>query len=158
MRPVEVSTEVPLSPAQAWDFLWADGGPPRFLDDMHRLGYWRDVTALEDYEIRPDGTPQYRMSRKFGPLPAVSMRTEYSQFDRPNRAVNHALDTPLRGDFIASYEPTPAGTRMTWRWEVKSENPVLNAALRPLRPFLVRSLQRNLNEYGKAAARARPGQ
>jgi hypothetical protein len=155
MRPVEVSTEVPLAPAQVWDFLWGDGGPPRFLADMHRLGYWRDVTAFDEYEVRPDGTPRYRMSRKFGPLPAVSMRSEYSQFDRPSRAVSHAMNTPLRGDFIATYEPTHAGTRMTWRWEVKAENPALNALLRPLRAFLVRSLQQNLDEYGKAAVRAR---
>ena len=154
MRPVEVSTEVPLPPARVWDFLWADGGPPRFLADMHRLGYWRDVTAFDEYEVRPDGNPRYRMLRKFGPFPAFGMRTEYTRLDRPSRAVNHAVDTPLRGDFVASYEPTPTGTRMTWRWEVRAENVFLDAALRPLRPFLVRSLQQNLDEYGQAAVRA----
>lgn len=154
MRPVEVSTEVPLAPAEVWDFLWGDGGPPRFLADMHRLGYWRDVTAFDEYEIRPDGAPCYRMARKFGPLPAVRMRSEYTEFERPSRAVSHAANTPLRGDFIAVYEPTQAGTRMTWRWEVRADNRVLNALLRPLRPVLVRSLQQNVDEYGEAAVRA----
>jgi hypothetical protein len=154
VRPVEVSTEVSLTPAQVWDYMWGDGGPPRFLADMHRLGYWRDVTAFDEFEIRPDGMPRYRMSRKFGPLPAVGMHSEYSEFERPVRSVSHALNTPLRGDFIATHEPTPAGTRVTWRWEVRAENPALDALLRPLRPFLVRSLQQNLDEYGRAAVQA----
>ena len=153
MRPVEVTAEVALPPGDVWDFMWADGGPPRFLADMHSLGYWRDVTRFEDYEMRPDGTPRYRMSRKFGPLPPVRMRTEYDVFDRPRRAVNHAVDTPLRGDFVATYEPTRVGTRITWRWDVRAANPLLNVPLRALRPFLTRSLQGNLDEYVKAATR-----
>jgi hypothetical protein len=102
MRPVEVSTQVPLPPGDAWDFMCGDGGPPRFLADMHGLGYRRDVTAVEEYEMRADGTPRYRMTRKFGPLPPVSMVSEYDVFERPRRTVNRALDTPLRGDFIAT--------------------------------------------------------
>lgn len=138
--------------------MWGDEGPPRFLADMHRLGCWRDVTAVEDYEMRPDGLPRYRMSRKLGPLlPAVSMTSEYSEFDRPRRAVNHAVDTPLRGDFVATYEPIRRGTRITWHWEVQAENPLVNALLMPLRPLLVRSLQRNLHEYGTAVARSQVG-
>lgn len=152
-RPVEVSTEVATTPEEAWDFMWADGGPPRFLADMHRLGYWRDVTAVDDYEVRPDGTPRYRMSRSFGPLPPISMRTEYTVFERPSRAVNHATDRPLHGDFDATYEPTPGGTTITWRWDVSTANPVLNTLVRALRPLLVRALQRNLDEYGEAATK-----
>lgn len=155
MLPVEVSTDLALAPVEAWDFAWGDGGPPRFLADMHRLGLWLDVTAVDEYEMRPDGTPRYRMSRKFGPLPAISMRTEYTVFDRPRRAVNHAVDTPLRGDFIATYEPSATGTRITWRWEVQATNPVLDLLLTPLRPLLVRSLQRNLDEYARGAAQLR---
>jgi uncharacterized protein YndB with AHSA1/START domain len=155
MRPVEVSAEIALPPARVWDFLWGDGGPPRFLAEMHRLGYWRDVTRFEDYEVRPDGTPRYRMSRKFGPLPTVSMRTEYDVFDRPNRAVNRPVDGPLRGDFVVTYEPIREGTRITWRWDVSATNPLLNGLLRAVRPFMTRSLQRDLNEYVKAATRTR---
>ncbi len=155
MRPVEVSTEVPMRPDEVWDFMWGDGGPPRFLADMHALGYWRDVTSVEEYEMRADGTPRYRMTRKFGPLPPVSMATEYDVFERPRRAVNHAVNTPLRGDFIATYEPTAQGTRITWRWEVGAANPVIDVLLRVLRPYLVRSLQRNLDDYGRAAAQRR---
>ena len=155
MRPIEVSTEAPLSPGEVWDFMWGDGGPPRFLADMHDLGYWRDVTKVEDYEVRPDGMPRYRMTRQFGRLPPVSMATEYDEFERPHRAVNHALNTPLRGDFIAELEPTGQGTRITWRWEVASANPVINTSLPLLRPFLARSLQRNLDEYARAATHKR---
>ncbi len=160
MRPVEVSTEVPLPPGDAWDFMWGDGGPPRFLADMHDLGYWRDVTAVEAYEMRADemradGTPCYRMTRKFGPLPPVRMATEYDVFQRPRRAVNRPLSGPLRGDFIATYEPTEQGTKITWRWEVGAANPLFGLLLPVLRPFLVRSLQRNLDDYARAATRKR---
>jgi hypothetical protein len=155
VRPVEVSTEIPLPPGDAWDFMWGDGGPPRFLADMHGLGYWRDVTAVEEYEMRADGTPRYRMTRKFGPLPPVSMMTEYDVFEPPRRAVNRPLNTPLRGDFIATYEPTGQGTRITWRWEVEPANPVMNLLLPVLRPFLVRSMQRNLDDYARAATQRR---
>lgn len=156
MRPVEVSTEVAMPPRDVWDFMWGDGGPPRFLADMHRLGYWRDVTAVEQYEMRPDGTPRYRMSRKLGPLPPVSMTSEYDIFERPSRTVNHVVDTPLSGDFVATYEPTRVGTRVTWRWNVVGSNPLLNAFAGVLRPLLVRSLQRDLDEYAKAATQSRP--
>jgi uncharacterized protein YndB with AHSA1/START domain len=155
MRPVEVSRDVALPPGEVWDFMWGDGGPPRFLADMHDLGYWRDVTAVEEYEMRPDGTPRYRMTRKFGPLPPVSMATEYSAFEPPRRAVNHALNTPLRGDFIATYEPTAHGTKIIWRWEVGSHNPVINRLLPVLRPLLARSLQRNLDDLARAARQKR---
>jgi hypothetical protein len=155
MRPVEVSVEVPLPPDDVWDFMWGDGGPPRFLADMHDLGYWRDVTSVEEYEMRADGTPRYRMTRKFGPLPPVSMATEYDVFERPRRAVNHALNTPLRGDFTATNEPTGRGTRIIWRWEVESANPVMRRLLPVLRPFLARSLQRNLDELARAVTRKR---
>ncbi len=155
MRPVEVSTEVPLPPDEVWDFMWGDGGPPRFIADMHDLGYWRDVTAFDDYEMRADGTPRYRMTRKFGPLPPVRMATEYDVFEPGRRAVNHPLDGPVRGDFIATYEPTGRGTRITWRWEVSSANRVIRRLLPVLRPFLVRSLQRNLDDYARAATHKR---
>ncbi len=155
MRPLEVSVEVSLPPEEVWDFMWGDGGPPRFLADMHALGYWRDVTSVEEYEMRADGTPRYRMTRKFGPLPPVSMATEYDVFERPGRAVNRPLNGPLRGDFIATNEPTGRGTRITWRWEVESANPVIRRLLPVLRPFLVRSLQRNLDDLAGAATRKR---
>lgn len=155
MRPIQVSAEVPLPQDTAWDVMWGDGGPPRFLDDMHRLGYWRDVDAIEDYRVGPDGMPSYRLVRKFGPLPAVRMTSEYDVFDPPRRAVNHAVDTPFRGDFTASYEPTGNGTRITWRWEVGASNPVLGVVMRAARPYLARSLQRNLDEYAKGACAAR---
>jgi Polyketide cyclase / dehydrase and lipid transport len=155
MRPIEASAEAALPPGDVWDFMWGDGGPPRFLTDMHDLGYWRDVTKVEDYEMRADGMPRYRMTRKFGRLPAGSMATEYDEFERPRRAVNHTLNTPLRGNFIATYEPTGQGTRITWRWEVASPNRVINRLLPVLRPFLVHSLQRNLDQFARAATQRR---
>ncbi len=154
MRPIEVSTYAPVPPSDAWDFMWADGGAPRFLADMHELGYWRDVTAVERYEVRADGTPAYRMTRKFGRLPPVSMDTVYDAFERPRRAVNRPVGSPLRGDFVATWQPTTQGTGITWRWDLGSPHPVVRLLLRVLRPFFVRSLQRNLDEYARATTQS----
>lgn len=154
MRPIEVSTDIALPPRDAWDVMWSNGGAPRFLAEMHELGYWRDVTAVEDYEVR-DGLPRYRMTRKFGPLPPISMATVYDVFEPPRRAVNRPVGSPLQGDFVATYEPTAQGTRVTWRWGITSPNPVLALLLRVLRPVLVRALQQDLREYGRAAVQRR---
>lgn len=96
------------------------------------------MTAVDGFKLNSDGLPRYRMSRKLGPLlPAVTMTSVYTKFERPNRAVNHVVDTPLRGDFVATYDQTPTGTRITWRWEIGAENSVVNALLALLRPVLV---------------------
>lgn len=84
MRTVEASADVPLSPEETWDFFWED---PR-----QTAKYLASSATLQDYEIRPDGTPRYRMVQKLGPLPPVSSVSEYDVFDRPRRHVNRTLE------------------------------------------------------------------
>ena len=147
MTAVEASAVVPLTPEAAWDFLFAD--PRRAVEHLD------EVVAVEDYEVRADGTPRYRMVRRFGPLPPVSMVSDYYVFERPHRAVNRVLDSPLGGDFTVTYEPLPEGTRMSWRWDVEPRSRVLGLLLPLLRPLMTRSLQRDVRTVAQAAASAR---
>jgi hypothetical protein len=147
MTAVEASAVVPLTQEAAWDFLFAD--PRRAAEHLD------EVVAIEDYEVRADGTPRYRMVRRFGPLPPVSMVSDYTVFERPHRAVNRVLESPLGGVFTVTYEPVPEGTRMRWSWAVEPRSRVLGLLLPLLRPLMRRSLQRDVRTVAQAAAGAR---
>jgi uncharacterized protein YndB with AHSA1/START domain len=144
MRPVEASVVVPFSPEKTWDFL--------FEDPWRVIGLIDNIVAVEDYEMRADGTPRYRMVRKFGHFPPMSFVSDYHVFERPRRHVNRILESPLGGNFSGTYEPTAGGTRVTWRWDIESRSFLIRALWPLMRPLLTRSLQQDLNTYAKAAA------
>ncbi len=144
MRSVEASAVVPLSPEETWDFFWED--PARTAE------YLASSVTLEDYEVRADGTPRYRMVQRIGPFPPMSWVSEYEVFDRPRRHVNRTLESPLSGTFHGTFEPTAEGTRVTWRWDIEPQNLLIRSLLPVLRPVLAWSLQRDLNAWTKAAA------
>ena len=60
MRVVEASAVVPLSPEEA-DLLIGD--------QMHRLVEMPEISvvAVEDFQVRPDGTARYVVANKAGP-------------------------------------------------------------------------------------------
>ncbi len=144
MRSVEASAVVPLSPEKTWDFFWED--------PLQTATYLASSVTLQDYEVRADGTPRYRMVQKIGPLPPMSWVSEYEVFDRPRRHVNQTLESPLGGKFYGTFEPTAEGTRVTWRWDIEPQNLLIRSLLPMLRPVLAWSLQRDLNAWTKAAA------
>lgn len=142
MQVAEASVVVPLSPEETWDFLLGD--PQRAAD------LFADIVAVEDFQMRADGTPRYRMVRKAGPF-TMSFISDYSVFERPYRTVSHALDTPFGGTFYTLHQPTTEGTRMHWRWEVEPQNTLAGLLLPVMRPLIAWSLQRDLNSFAKAA-------
>ncbi len=147
MRSVEASAVVPLSPEETWDFFW---------DDPRRVArYFASSVVLEDYQIRADGTPHYRMVQRLGPLPPISWVGDYEVFDRPRLHVNRTLESPLGGPFYGTFEPTPEGTRVTWRWEIEPQNLLVRLLLTLLRPVLEWSLQRDMNAWTRVAAELR---
>jgi hypothetical protein len=105
MQPVEASVVVPLSPEEKWDFLLGD--PQRLVESF------ADIVAVENFQMRPDGTPRYRMVRKLGPF-TMSFISDYSVFERPYRTVSRALDTPFGETFYTTHERTTESTRMRW--------------------------------------------
>jgi hypothetical protein len=144
MRSVQASAVVPLSPDETWDFFWKD---PR-----QTAMYFASSVSLEDYELRADGTPRYRMVQRVGPLPPVSWVSDYEIFDRPRQHVNRTLESPLGGKFYGAFESTAEGTRVTWRWDIEAQHLLVRLLLPVLRPVLAWSLQRDLNAWTKAAA------
>ena len=144
MQPVEASTVVPLSPEETWDFL--------FGDQMQRaVELFGIAVAIEDYQMRPDGTPRYTMVSKVGPFTMRGI-SDYFVYERPHRTANRILDSPLGGTFYVTFEPVPEGTRTSLRWEIEPQNTLVGILLPVLRPLLARQLQRDLDTWAKAAA------
>src|SRR5918998_1882444 len=143
MQVAEASVVVPLSPEETWDLFF--GNPQQGVVEL-----FADIVAVEDYQIRADGTPRYRMIRKAGPF-TMSFISDYSVFERPHRTVNRVLDSPFGGTFYATLEPTTEGTQVHWRWEIEPQNAHVGRLLPVMRPLLAWSLQRGLNTFAKAA-------
>jgi hypothetical protein len=141
MKVVKASAVIPLSPEETWDLV--------FSDMQRAVELVPDIVSVEDFQIRDDGTPRYRMVRKAGPF-TMSFVSDYFVFERPHRHVNRTLESPFGGTFYGTYEPTAGGTRVHWRWEIEPQNALVGRLLPVMRPLLAWSLQRDLNAAAKA--------
>jgi hypothetical protein len=141
MQPVEASVVVPLSPEETWDLI--------FGDPWRAAQLLPDVVALEDLQMRDDGTPRYRMVRKAGPF-TMSFVSDYFVFERPYRTISRALESPVGGNFYTTHEPMPEGTRVRWRWEIEPQDTLVGLLLPVMRPLVGWSLQRDLDALAKA--------
>ncbi len=142
MHVAEASVVIPLSPEETWDLLLGD-------QLQHVVEMSDSLVAVEDYQMRADGTPRYQMVQKVGPF-KISFVSDYSVFERPHRAVNRVLDSPFGGTFYATLEPTTEGTQVHWRWEIEPQNALVERLLPVMRPLVAWSLQRGLNTAAKA--------
>jgi hypothetical protein len=139
LRVAEASAVVPLSPEEAWDLLIGD--------QMHQLVEMPDISvvAVEDFQVRPDGTVRYRVANKAGPS-AIWHTAEFTVYERPHRSVNRVLESPFGGTFYGTYESTTTGdTRVSWRWEVEPQSPLAAVVLPMMRPLFARSMQQDLD-------------
>ena len=77
------------------------------------------IVAIEDYEMRSDGTPRYVHVGKMGPA-KMRFTADYSVFEPPPRRIAATiLDSPFGGDYRVDYETVPeGGRRVTHHWEV----------------------------------------
>jgi hypothetical protein len=142
MRVVEASAVVPLSPEEAWDLLIGE--------QMHRLVEMPDVSvvAVEDFQLRPDGTARYVVANKAGPSKTWHT-ADFTIYERPHRSVNRVLDSPFGGMFYGTYEPVGEGTRVHWRWEVEAQNTLARLLVPLIHPLLARSMQQDLDALAK---------
>jgi hypothetical protein len=62
MRSVDVSAVFPPSPEETWHFLFGD-------QLRHIVQFSPTVAAVEDYEMRPDGTPPLHDGQQTRPAP-----------------------------------------------------------------------------------------
>ncbi len=98
MRVVEASAVVPLSPEEAWDLLIGD--------QMHRLVEMPEssVVAVEDFQVRPDGTARYVVANKAG-TSKTWHTADFTVYERPHRSVNRVLDSPSAARSTARTNP-----------------------------------------------------
>jgi uncharacterized protein YndB with AHSA1/START domain len=151
MRVAEASAVVPQSPEEVWDLLIGD--------QMERLVEMPEmsVIAVEDFQMRPDGTARYRVANKAGPS-AIWHTADFTVYERPYRSVNRVLESPFGGTFHGTYEPTAAGgTRVSWRWEVEPQYPLAAVMVPMMRPLFARSMQHDLDALAKGGHYARGG-
>jgi hypothetical protein len=132
----------PVPPEEAWDFIFADGG-------RRALAASKLITAIDDYQMRSDGTPRYSMTMTIGQI-SIRGTSDYSVFDRPHKTVNRIYDNPVGGIFVVELMPVPQGTRVSERWEVHT-NSVMRGAFRVLRPLVSGLLQRDLERWAAAS-------
>jgi hypothetical protein len=144
MKVVEASAVIPQGPYETWELFFGD--QMRWAVELSE-----SVVAVEDYQVRPDGTPRYRMVSKLGPV-TMRFTSDYSVYEPPYRAVNRVLDSPFGGTFYATFEPVVGGTRVTWRWEVEPQNALAGLLLPVVRPLLARSIQQGLDAFAKGVA------
>jgi hypothetical protein len=143
MRVAEASAVVPLSPEETWDVLIGD--------QMQRLVEMPDISvvAVEDYQVRPDGTVRYVVANRAGPS-TIWHTADFTIYERPHRSVNRVLESPFGGTFYGTYEPTAAGgTRVSWRWEVEPQNALAAVLVPMMRPLFARSMQQDLDALAK---------
>ncbi len=144
-RIVEASAIVQLSPQQTWELLEGD--------EMRRVVELSDsIVAIEDYQMRPDGTPRYVHVGKMGPA-KMRFTADYSVFEPPRRIEATILDSPFGGAYRVDYEEVPDGTRVTHRWEVEPQNAFFGLLLPVVRPLIERSLRRDLETIARRASR-----
>jgi hypothetical protein len=134
--PVERSAFVPLPLADAWEAF--------FGNDLQNWAELSDmVVEVRDYRMRPDGTPEYVMVNRMGPMRA-SHRSDYVVYEPPHRSADDTLESPLGGRYYVEHEAVEGGTRVRHRWNVEPHG-VMRLLFPIIRPVFARSFQRDLD-------------
>lgn len=142
--PVERSAVVPLPLDQAWDAF--------FANELRNWVALSDVVLeVKEYRMRPDGTPEYVMVNRIGPIRA-SHRSDYVVYEPPHRSVDDTLESPLGGRFYVEHQPVKGGTLVRHRFDVEPHG-VMRFLFPLMRPIFARSFQRDLDTMVERLAR-----
>lgn len=139
-----------LGPEQTWDLVFGDR-LQRFVEMSP------SIVAVEDYEMRADGTPRYTMAFRVGPITIRSI-SDYAVYDRPHRTVNAVLGGLFGGTYEMVFSPEGPDTRLSYRWRIEPNTPAARVLLPVLAPLLARALRRDLLAIASAAGRTPKGQ
>lgn len=140
-RILRAETVVPLDPERAWDLIFANR--LQWVVDRSRA-----VVAIEEYEVRTDGTPRYVMVRRMGPF-TTRFTSDYSCYDRPRRTVNSIEDSPFGGTYEITLEPEGTATRVVHQWKIEGRNWIARVLLPVIAPLMARSLQADLDAFAQ---------
>ncbi len=134
---VERSALVQLPLVEAWEAF--------FGNEMQNWCELSDsVAEIRDYRMRPDGTPEYVMVNRMGPMRA-SHRSDYVVYDPPHRAEDDTLEAMLGGRWVTTHEPVDGGTRVTHRWDVEPHG-IMKLFFPIIRPVFRRQFQADLDQ------------
>ncbi|MCP2257736.1 deazaflavin-dependent oxidoreductase, nitroreductase family [Streptoalloteichus tenebrarius] len=148
MPTAEASVVVPLDLDRTWDLFYGDA--------LRGYVALSDITlAVEDHELRPDGTPRYTLVRKIGPV-LLRHTADHIVYEPPHRAVHRVQDSPLGGVYHVEHESTAGGTLVRHRWEVEAAHPALAQILPAVAPLLGRLLREDLQLVARRAVSRRP--
>jgi hypothetical protein len=137
MPVIERSAVVPLPLEETWEAIFGDR-----MQNWVRLS--DAVVEVRDYRMRPDGTPEYVMVNRAGPM-KMSHRSDYVAYDPPHRAEDDALESALGGRWVSVHEPVEGGTRVTHRWEVEPHG-VMKMLFPLMRKFMAGAFQQDLEQ------------
>jgi hypothetical protein len=137
MPVMERSAVVPLDSDAAWEAFFGDQ-----MQNWARLSDM--VVEVRDYRMRPDGTPEYVMVNRAGPLKA-SHRSDYKLYDPPLRAEDDTLESSLGGRFVTIHETVDGGTRVTHRWDVEPHG-FMKLLFPLMRKPMAKSFQKDLDD------------
>lgn len=134
--PIERSAVVPLPPEETWEAFF--GNELRNWADLSDI-----VVEVREYRMRDDGTPEYVMVNKMGPL-KTSHRSDYEVYEPPHRSVDRTLDSMLEGRFVVEHESVDGGTKVYHRFEVEPRGP-MRLIFPLIRPVFARGFQQDLD-------------
>ena len=135
-RRIEGEALFPLSPEQTWDLV--------FGNRLQRLVELSDsIVAVENYEMRANGTPRYVMVTRIGPV-TIRSTSDYTVYNRPRNTVNAVLDSPFGGVYEMDFQPDGANTRVSYCWSIETTTPFARILLPVLAPLIARSLRADL--------------
>ena len=130
MTAIERRAVVPLPLGATWEAF--------FGNEMQNWVELSDIVSeVREYRMRDDGTPEYVMVNRMGPLRA-SHRSDYVRYEPPHRAEDDTIESALGGRWITIHEPIEGGTRVTHRWHVEP-----HGTMKLIFPLIRRRFERN---------------
>lgn len=134
---VERTAIVPLPLEETWEAF--------FGNEMQNWCALSDmVVEVRDFRMRDDGTPEYVMVNRAGPMKA-SHRSDYVVYDPPHRAEDDTLDSRLGGRWVTIHEEVEGGTRVTHRWDVEPHG-IMKLLFPLMRPMFAKQFQADLDQ------------
>ncbi len=133
---LERSAVMPLPLEETWEALYGDE-----MQNAVRLS--DSVVEVRDYQMRDDGTPEYVMVNKAGPL-KTTHRSSFLVYEPPHRAIEESSETPQPGKLYIEHTAVDDGTRVVQRFEAEPRG-IGGLLFRLMRPIAAKTFQADLD-------------
>lgn len=133
---LERSAAIPLPPDETWEALYGSG-----FQNAVRLS--DSVVEVRDYRMRDNGTPEYVMVNKSGPM-KISHRSSYLVWEPPHRAIEESSETPVPSKLYIEHTAVDGGTRVVQRVEAEPRG-IRGFFFRLMRPIAAKTFQADLD-------------